>query len=228
MPNPLKQNTRSVLVVLPDPSSSNVHQRILANAKSNLSDAKPLTYRTARTTGVITVEWLEESDHPLSELMDVAANKYEHSQLDEACFVLYSTLVEHGGPMPATDVKRKANEALVSERTLKRAKGKLGVRSRRHQVWDDEKDAEVVRWVWQLPEDGDVLQPYKERAVREHVNAFLDSCETEDMPSASKVENEAEPVVDEVPQPITPSIHGDVAPQDASDWMPSDRPWDDC
>ena len=51
---------------------------------------------------------------------------FESSQLDEACYVLYSTLADAQGVMPAKDVLEEAANALVSTRTLKRAKNDSG------------------------------------------------------------------------------------------------------
>lgn len=213
---------RSVLVVVSDPDSNNPYQHILATSKSNLADAPPLSYRTIKTNGVITVEWMGEVSQSLSEIFAASANRYEHSQLEEACFVLYSILAEHKEPLPAKEVKGRASEALISERTLKRAKRKLGVTSRRTLLCDDEKESEVVKWVWELPKNDEHLAPYKERAIREHVDDLIDSidvpaCDASEVPTASEV------IPSVSPQP-SDELDGDDSP---SNWEPMGRPWDD-
>ena len=213
---------RSVLVVVSDPNSTSPYQHILATSKSNLADASPLSYRTVKTDGVITVEWIGEVSQSLSEIFETGANRYEYSQLEEACFVLYSTLAEHGEPMPANEVKKKASEALVSERTLKRAKQKLRVTSRRRQIWDEEQESEVVKWIWELPKNDEHLKPYKERATREHVENLIESIDDD----PATVPCEAEPDAEVVPTISSPSCD-DSGAEDSSDWEPSDRPWDD-
>jgi len=214
---------RSVLVVVADPNSDSPYQHILATSKSNLADASPLSYRTIKTDDVIKVEWIAEVSQSLSEIFETGANRYEHSQLEEACFVLYSILAEQDAPLPAREVKRKASEALVCERTLKRAKRKLGVTSRRTSEWDDEKESEVVKWVWELPKNDGHLKPYKDRATREHAEDFIDSID--DAPAT--VPCEAEPDAEVVPTISSPSCVDSGAEDSPSDWEPSDRPWDD-
>lgn len=214
---------RSALVVQTDPASNSPHQRILSLNKSNLSDAASLTYRTVKQNNVITIEWIEESSQSVSELMEANADRYGHSQLDEACFVLYSILAEQGEPMPAKEIKQKAGEALVSERTLKRAKRQLGVSSRRRQVWVEEEKSHVTQWVWELPKDEEVWRLYKERAIREHVDDLLEDIESDPAPATSEATPDAEAVPTASSQPRDESDADEVPP----DWEPSGRPWDD-
>ncbi len=214
---------RSVLVVVSDPNSSSPYQHILATSKSNLADAPPLSYRTIKTDGVITVEWIGEVSQSLSEIFETGANRYECSQLEEACFVLYSVLAEHGEPMPAKEVKKKVSDALVSERTLKRAKRKLRVTSRRRQAWDEEQKSEEVKWVWELPKNREHLKPYKERATREHVDDLIASIDDDPATAPCEAESDAEVV----PTVSSPSCDESGAEDSPSDWKPSDRPWDD-
>jgi hypothetical protein len=204
-------------------ASNSPHQRILSLNKSNLSDAASLTYRTVKQDNVITIDWIGESSQSVDELMKANADRYRHSQFDEACFVLYSILAEQGEPMPAKEIKQKAGEALVSERTLKRAKIQLGVPSRRRQIWVEEEESLVTQWVWELPKDKEVLRPYKERAIREHVDDLLEDIESDPAPAAtSEITPDAEAV------PMASSHPCDESDDEVSpDWEPSGRPWDD-
>lgn len=174
---------RSALIVADDPNSSDPHQHVLALNKSNLSDARSLIYRTSKQSDATVVRWLGESPHGVRQLSESAANHFEHSQLEEACYVLYTILAENAEPVPAKEVQDRAKAALVSPRTLMRAKKKLGVTSRRTEVEAQSKTVEddvtspekkgdteeksVIRWVWELPKDRSALAPYKERSTRE-------------------------------------------------------------
>jgi RecA-family ATPase len=149
---------RSALMVADDPTSNDPHQHVLALNKSNLSDASSLIYRTYKQGDATRVRWLGESPHGVRQLSESAANQFEHSQLEEACYVLYTILSEVDDAVPAKEVQQRAKEALVSQRTLMRAKKKMGVTSRRVAEEDS------VRWVWELPEDRSALVPYKERS----------------------------------------------------------------
>jgi hypothetical protein len=172
---------RAALVVGHDPSSDNPYQHVLAFNKGNLPRTRDvsLTYRTVKRDHAIVIEWLGESKYSAEDLVAATHNPDAHSQLQEACYVLYSILDTHGGPLPATEVFEAAKDALVSIGTLKRAKKLLKVRSRRKSfdipvpvdnVKDDRQIMEmqtVIRWVWELPNDEELLQPYKERHLRE-------------------------------------------------------------
>ncbi len=68
-------------------------------------------------------------DPSSDDLVAATQNADGHSQLQEACHVLYSILTDAGTPVPATAVNGAAKEALVSISTLKRAKKLLKVRS---------------------------------------------------------------------------------------------------
>ena len=75
--------------------------------------------------------------------------------------------------MAATDVQEAAKDGLVSVGSLKRAKRMLRVCSRRQSVKiavPQSKNGEtitVIRWMWQLPDDEELLRPYRERLLRE-------------------------------------------------------------
>ena len=115
---------------------------------------------------IIKVEWLGKSRQSASELLDADGDQFENSQLEEACYVLYLILAEADGEIPAKTVVKEAASALVSLRTLKRAKKRLGVRSyRKWRAIDGNK--KTWEWVWRLPADAAVIQPYQDRARAE-------------------------------------------------------------
>lgn len=175
---------RSALIVADDPSSSDPHQHVLVLNKSNLSDACSMIYRTYKQGDTTRVRWLGESPHGVRQLSESAANQFEHSQLEEACYVLTTILSETVEPVSAKDVQKKAEKALVSQRTLMRAKKKLGVTSRRVV----EKDA--VQWLWELPKDRSSMAPYLERSTRDTIRQSLGNMTPE---AHSPEEHDVEP-----------------------------------
>ena len=123
-----------------------------------------LAYRTARQGDAIVIEWLGESKHSADDMVAASQSPDDHSQLEEACYVLYSILATHGGQMPATEVQEAAKDGLVSVGSLKRARGCSGCAVRRNRVKiavPQSKNGEtitVVRWMWQLPDDEELLR----------------------------------------------------------------------
>lgn len=210
---------RSALMVVDAPTSDDPFEHVLVLSKSNLGTAAPLRYRTVMDDGVIKVEWLGECLHSASDLLEASADHFESSQLDEACYVLYSTLTEAQGVMPAKQVLEAAAGALVSKRTLNRAKQRLGVKSYRKR--QDNTNGDIVwEWVWKLPANQAVLQPYRERAMREQLEDVADSpqvlpliieSEETDFPDEHNVEPERNAT--------------DANSQSAND--SSGRPWED-
>jgi hypothetical protein len=156
---------RSGLVVLNDPTSDDRHQHVLAQSKGNLASAASLSYRTIkRSDGTIGVEWLETSQYTAADLMgDVVSDV--HSALADAQYVLYSILAE--GPVPAKMCVQLAREAAVTERTLKRAKQQMGVRS-----WK-EGSGEDCRWLWELPNDPKLLQRFKDKDIASLIERLI-------------------------------------------------------
>ena len=149
-------------MVVPDPESDDPFQHVLAPCKDNLATGAPLVYRTVMDDGIIKVEWCGESGRSASELLGTEADQCDYSRLEEACYVLYLTLADAGGGLPATAVRKEASKALVKATTLTRAKKKLKVRSDpRWVVIDNKKTRE---WYWILPSNETLLRPYRERA----------------------------------------------------------------
>jgi len=167
---------RATLVVGHDPSSDDPHQHVLAFNAGNLPRDREvsLVYRTVKRGEAIVIEWLGDSKHTADDLIVATHSADEHSQLEEAAYVLYTILATAPAPLPATAVYEVAKDALVSVGTLKRAKKLLKVRSRRGsfdievQGEDGNKELQTkTSWTWELPKDKELLAPYKERLDRE-------------------------------------------------------------
>jgi hypothetical protein len=77
------------------------------------------------------------------EVVDAPSSPESVSALNEARAFLYFLLKD--GPVHSNTVKLRAREALVSDRTLRRAKKNLGVRARRVS------NECPQYWVWELP-----------------------------------------------------------------------------
>lgn len=134
---------RSGLVVAADPDDPAL--RILASVKNNLCPPAPsLRWRlVGNGEGVARVEWLGTSEHNADALLsDPAEMSDERSALREACDFLRVLLAD--GEQSAAEVFRRGHEAGVSERTMERAKRRLGVRHR--------KQFGSGRFVWYLAE----------------------------------------------------------------------------
>lgn len=216
---------RSALLVGHDPSSDCPHQHVLALNKSNLADAVSLTYRTVKRNESITVEWLGESQHAVDALSGTSADGFGYSQLDEACYVLYTILAEDEAPTAATEVKKQAGEALVSPRTLKRAKKKLSVRSRRVTTAPAANEGEpAAHWVWELPNNDVLLKPFRERAMREQTQDILNDIEDVTEPSNPDGMTESEAPLIEPPKR---SWEESEPCSEAVLESPGRRPWDD-
>ncbi len=137
-PNPLYRGGGSIgiigaaragLLVATDPEDED--RRVLATTKSNLS-AKPasLAYRLkADAEDRLRIEWEGESDLSAGQLLCQPRGEEERSALEEACAFLRDIL--DGGPLASRQVKREAREAGIAERTLWRARARLGVETRK-------------------------------------------------------------------------------------------------
>ena len=155
---------RSGLAVLADPSSEDKHQHVLAQTKGNLASATSLSYRTIkRMDGTIGVEWLGPSQYTAADLMGGMAD--DHSAVAEAEYVLYSILVK--GPVPAKKCIALGKEAGVCERTLKRAKRRMGVPS-----WK-EGSGKKCKWLWELPNDPILLKRFHDKDVAQLVERLV-------------------------------------------------------
>jgi hypothetical protein len=152
---------RSVLLLARDPDDPNGEEgtrRVLAHVKSNVAPLAPsLSYQiksivlparddfpeveTARIDGA------GESSYSGRDLLGSAEGEGEDSAVDQACEFLREELggLEDLGNVPrrVREVKTAARDAGISERTLERAKAKMGVRSEKVGGRDG-------FWVWLL------------------------------------------------------------------------------
>jgi hypothetical protein len=132
---------RSGMVVGPHPDSDDL--RVLAGQKNNLSlPPRSLAYsiETAQN-GSARISYKGFSEATAAQLLRVPEDEEEKSALFEAKEFLSSELART--PVTAKAIKKIAREAEISERTLRRAKQVLGVRS--------EKESDGS-WTWSLPD----------------------------------------------------------------------------
>lgn len=147
---------RSALLVARDPDDATGERRILAPMKCNLTVPPPaLAYRiVASLSGAPVVRWEGPTNHSAARLLAVgeADTPDERSALDDAVDVLRRILAD--GPVPAEAAKQQARAAGVADRTVFRAKARLGVQSR--------KAGMDAGWTWELPKianDAEGCQP---------------------------------------------------------------------
>lgn len=135
------------LVIAPDPDEPDGPRRVLAVAKSNLAIKPPaMAYRLVQAAnGVAYAAWEGATHHTAAMLTGPQSDDEERNAQTDAASVLRDILA--GGAMPADEVKAEAKRAGVSERTLWRAKAKIGIRSRKDGFGDG------ARWLWELPPD---------------------------------------------------------------------------
>ncbi len=144
---------RSVLSFAPDPDEPDSGRRMLAVAKSNLGPPIPgsLVFRIEQyesPDGTWTTShavWEGRSNHSADDLSRGGGSSEERSALGDAMDFLNEELA--GGRVEAKEIMRRAKNAGISDATLRRAKGKLDVRS-----LHDRKPGESGKpTYWQLP-----------------------------------------------------------------------------
>lgn len=135
------------LVIAPDPDEPDSPRRVLAVAKSNLAIKPPaMAYRlTQAANGVAYASWEGATHHTAAMLTGPQSDDEERNAQTDAASVLREILA--GGALPADDVKAEGKRAGISERTLWRAKAKVGIRARKEGFGDG------ARWLWELPPD---------------------------------------------------------------------------
>jgi hypothetical protein len=138
---------RLAFVVGKDPQDE--ERRVLASTKSNL--AKPpssLLFGLEETGGgAVRVKWLGESKVSAKDLLATLQDQEHADARSEAVEFLEDVLAD--GPVPASQVKEEAEDADISERTLKRAKKMVGVITYRENEAGEQRG--VGRWMWKLP-----------------------------------------------------------------------------
>jgi hypothetical protein len=133
---------RVVLLAATDPGDET--RKVLARVKGNLAAPFPaLGYRLPAPDGVVRVEWLGETTHTAAELLQEPADDEECSAGEEAEAWLRDALAN--GPRLADEMVRAARAAGIAERTLRRARKRLDVRSKKQ---DGSMEG---RWCWVPP-----------------------------------------------------------------------------
>lgn len=137
---------RSGLLVAKHPEDDG--RRVLASIKSNLAAPAPsLVFSLSSTeSGAVRVDWKGETPLDASALLSAPTDHEERSAMSEAQEFLREVLSD--GPQPASDVRREADSAGVSKRTLDRARQSLGVLSERE---GEAGKRGGGKWMWRLP-----------------------------------------------------------------------------
>jgi len=117
---------RSALLVARDPEDDAA--RVLASVKCNLAPEPPsLTFRLQSAPGgVARIAWGGSSPHRADALVAAPADESDRSSLDEAIVFLREELGTT--PVKSRELERDARRMGISERTLNRARSRLGVR----------------------------------------------------------------------------------------------------
>jgi AAA domain len=121
--------------------------RVMAPHKSNLAEKPPsLSYRIVSSTvhGTARVEWMGATDHDANSLAAGGVSPHEKSELEAAKEFLRDELKD--GPVWAKQVYSDARDAGVTDRTLRRAKDALRVKSEK---------IGTEGWAWSLPSEDD-------------------------------------------------------------------------
>jgi hypothetical protein len=164
---------RSVLAVMNDPHDAK--SRVLVSIKNNVSAAVAgmrfeILADTAPLNGELPMHTLHWNTKPLTMTADEIIAAAQQSAecgpaLDEACEWLRSALAD--GLQPANELKRTAKEDGIHERTLLRAKQRLGVAARRTGF------GLGGSWDWHLPAEksGGEKKPDAQHDDRPHPDA---------------------------------------------------------
>jgi hypothetical protein len=136
---------RAVLVVAQDPEDAS--RRVLAAVKSNLAPLPPsLTFALEDLGGVARVAWGAASPLTAGQLLAAqVGDEGEPSATDEASDFLRNELAD--SPRPAKELQRRARDAGISDKALRRARERLGVRPHRSGFGPG------GEWTWALPID---------------------------------------------------------------------------
>lgn len=132
---------RSGLLVARDPQDRD--SRVLAITKCNLAKEAPaIRWRLVPTgCGVAAVEWGPACELTADDLLSQPEDAEERAKLADAEDFLRYTL--RGGPVDQTEIEADAKAAMIAKMTLRRAKARLGIRSRR--------TAFTGPWRWYFP-----------------------------------------------------------------------------
>ena len=137
---------RMAFVVGKDPKDEN--RRVVASTKNNL--AKPpsslMFSLVEAVSGSVKVEWLGRSEVSAKDLLATPQDREHSDARSEAVEFLEDILA--GGPVPSNQVKKEAEEAGISERTLARGRKRVGVIAFRE---GESGGRGKGQWLWKLP-----------------------------------------------------------------------------
>ena len=140
-------------------------ERLLAHVKSSLApQGKSIRYELRDGS----LYWLGISDVTAEELRVPQKVEAEGSTLEAAVTFLQDFL--DNGPQPANITFKAAKQEGISERTLKRAKSQLEVKSQRASAGN----AGEGQWLWSLPSSG-TLAPLQTKPVTDANSASVPS-----------------------------------------------------
>jgi hypothetical protein len=138
---------RSALLVAKDPDDVDGRRRILASTKCNLAEEpSALAYHLESVIDapVPHIVWEGATGHTAAVLLAPTTDEVERSAGQEAISVLVDILAD--GPVSASEARKLARAAGVSDRTLDRAKAALRVKASRRGGL-----GAAGEWVWSLP-----------------------------------------------------------------------------
>lgn len=123
-------------------------RRLMLPLKNNIGDDKAgfaFTIESAEVGGGIATSRISWESSPVTQSADeiYAPDEGGRSATDEAVEFLRDVLAS--GPMAAKDVKREAREAGITEKPLRAARGRLGIKPQKTRFDGG--------WEWALPED---------------------------------------------------------------------------
>ena len=135
---------RSVLLLGCDPDES--AKRAVVHIKSNLAElgrAVGYEIRLGR------FYWTKDSNLTAERMLGAATRESERSTLGDAKDFLREVLAN--GPLPSEEVQRKAQEAGITNATLRRAKQALGINGKPNVFKVGQPGTDAQRWLWRLP-----------------------------------------------------------------------------
>jgi putative DNA primase/helicase len=146
----LPQLCRSVLIWGPDPADpegDHGTRKVLARTKGNLAKASAsatFMIEERGVTGAINAPMLVRGDDRAVTADDVIASAETRTDRDEAAEWLKTLLAD--GPVPAKEVRKRAREDGIADRTLDRAKKAAGAVSR-----SQRSESGITAWSWEIP-----------------------------------------------------------------------------
>ncbi len=119
-------------------------QKVMAHVKSSLREKGPsLAFEIIEGKFF----WAGEVELDAADLLEPEERRQHKAKLEEAKEFLFETLFR--GPVRQEEIKKQAKSLGISEKTLRRAKDRLGIKSRP----DRDEEGKIRGWLWELPPD---------------------------------------------------------------------------